>query len=35
VLIHPCNYLADKQTKEDFEALVQMAKSEGVSWKLF
>lgn len=35
VLIHPCNYIADKQTKEDFETLVKMAKSEGVSWKLF
>ncbi len=35
VLIHPCNFVADKQTKEDFETLVQMAKSEGVSWKLF
>ncbi|MGV3599483.1 MAG: hypothetical protein ACO1PI_16595 [Bacteroidota bacterium] len=35
ILIHPCNYLADKQTKEDFEMLVEMAKKEKVEWKMF
>ncbi|MDL5048283.1 hypothetical protein QQ054_19945 [Oscillatoria amoena NRMC-F 0135] len=35
VLIHPCNYLADKQTKDDFERLVEIAKKEGIEWRLF
>jgi len=35
ILIHPCNYLADKTTHEEFQKLVKMAEVEGISWKLF
>ena len=34
VLIHPCNYMADETTRNDFHKLVELAKAHNVGWKL-
>jgi hypothetical protein len=35
ILIHPSNFVADQNTRTDFEKLVQSSKNRGVEWKLF
>ena len=35
VLIHPCNYDSTLDVKEDFKRLVNLAKNEGVEWKVY
>lgn len=35
VLIHPCNYIADSNTKEAFHNLVKLSHEQNVQWKLF
>lgn len=35
VLIHPCNYQASKEVKEDFMLLVQLSFEQKICWKTF
>lgn len=35
IIIHPCNYLADKITRDEFQHLVNMATAKGIRWKFF
>lgn len=35
VLIHPCNYLADLETRNEFHHFVEMIKQNKIEWKQF
>jgi hypothetical protein len=35
VLIHPCNFLSDKNTRKEFDKLIELAKLNNIDWVLF
>lgn len=35
VLIHPCNFLSDENTRKEFDNLIRLAKFNNVDWVLF
>jgi hypothetical protein len=35
VLIHPCNFLSDKNTRKEFDSLIQLANLNNIDWVLF